>query len=172
PLIPPAPARGLCWVRFAHAPHAAAGRPRLEEDLRGEFPEARIEALEGQASGEAAREPLGGWIRALEEHLRGERPSLDLPLDVRASAFRQRVWRSLQTIPSGETRSYREVAAAIGQPRAARAVAGACAANPVALVIPCHRVIRSGGELGGYRWGEGRKRDLLERERRAREARE
>ena len=86
------------------------------------------------------------------------------PLDVRATAFQQRIWQALQAIPRGETRSYAAVAQSLGQPAAARAVATACAANPVALAIPCHRVVGSGGALTGYRWGIARKRGLLERE--------
>src|SRR5258706_7126100 len=95
----------------------------------------------------------------------GDHPRLELPLDVRASTFQLRVWRFLQSIPWGETRSYAEVAEGIGSPRATRAVAGACAANPVAVVVPCHRVIRSDGALSGYRWGVERKRQLLALER-------
>ncbi len=89
---------------------------------------------------------------------------LDLPIDVRGTAFQQRVWRALQAIPPGATASYADIARAIGAPEAVRAVAGACAANPVALAIPCHRVVRSDGALSGYRWGVERKRVLLERE--------
>ena len=103
--------------------------------------------------GEDHRLP-GGW-----------QPHLDLPLDLRATAFQLRVWQQLQAIPVGETRSYSEIAEAIGQPSASRAVANACAANPVALVIPCHRIIRVDKRLGGYRWGIERKRALLDRER-------
>jgi AraC family transcriptional regulator of adaptative response/methylated-DNA-[protein]-cysteine methyltransferase len=87
-----------------------------------------------------------------------------MPMDVRGTAFQWRVWRALQAIPRGETRSYTAVAAAIGEPSAVRAVASACASNRVALVIPCHRVVRSDGALSGYRWGQERKRKLLERE--------
>jgi AraC family transcriptional regulator of adaptative response/methylated-DNA-[protein]-cysteine methyltransferase len=95
-----------------------------------------------------------------------ERPAapLDLPLDIRGTAFQRRVWEALRAIPAGETRSYGEVAAALGVPGAVRAVAGACAANPLAVAIPCHRVVRLGGGLSGYRWGVERKRTLLERE--------
>ncbi|HKU80536.1 MAG TPA: methylated-DNA--[protein]-cysteine S-methyltransferase, partial [Candidatus Tumulicola sp.] len=108
------------------------------------------------------------WVDAIAAHLAGERPHLDLPLDIRASAFRMRVWRYLQTIPYGDVASYGEVAAAIGAPRSARAVAAACASNVAALLVPCHRVIRGNGELGGYRWGQARKRALIDRERRLR----
>jgi len=94
----------------------------------------------------------------------GSRPQLDLPLDVRATAFQWRVWQELQKIPYGETRSYSQIAAALGRPKAVRAVANACAANPAALVIPCHRVVRDTGDTGGYRWGAERKKELLSRE--------
>jgi AraC family transcriptional regulator of adaptative response/methylated-DNA-[protein]-cysteine methyltransferase len=108
------------------------------------------------------------WIVALKRHLAGQQPRLDLPLDIRATAFQMRVWTYLQSIPYGEVQSYGEVAEAIGQPTAVRAVARACASNRVALAIPCHRVIRGTGELGGYRWGLERKRVLLDLERRKR----
>jgi AraC family transcriptional regulator of adaptative response/methylated-DNA-[protein]-cysteine methyltransferase len=91
-------------------------------------------------------------------------PALDLPIDVQATAFQWKVWRALQTIPYGQTRAYADVARSIGQPRAVRAVARACATNPVALVVPCHRVVQTGGGLGGYRWGVRRKAKLLEKE--------
>jgi AraC family transcriptional regulator of adaptative response/methylated-DNA-[protein]-cysteine methyltransferase len=101
------------------------------------------------------------WMRALAAHLEGSKAALDLPLDVRGTAFQMRVWRYLQTIPYGEVQSYAEVARGIGQPTAARAVARACATNTVAVAIPCHRVIRGNGELGGYRWGLARKGSLI-----------
>ncbi|MDH4065090.1 MAG: methylated-DNA--[protein]-cysteine S-methyltransferase, partial [Acidobacteriota bacterium] len=104
------------------------------------------------------------WVRAVVQHLRGELPRLDLPIDVRATAFQWKVWRALQAIPYGQTRAYAEVARSIGQPTAARAVARACATNPVCLVVPCHRVVQTDGGLGGYRWGVERKKRLLERE--------
>src|SRR5262249_53723600 len=106
----------------------------------------------------------GLWIDALLKHLQGNQPSLDLPIDVRATAFQLSVWRYLQTIPYGETQSYAQVAAGIGQPSATRAVARACATNRVVIVLPCHRVIRGTGDLGGYRYGVERKRVLLETE--------
>jgi AraC family transcriptional regulator of adaptative response/methylated-DNA-[protein]-cysteine methyltransferase len=98
-------------------------------------------------------------------YLDGRAEPLDLPLDVRATAFQRRVWEALRRIPYGTTRSYAEIARAIGKPSATRAVARACATNPAALVIPCHRVVRADGGLGGYRWGVARKRALLEQER-------
>jgi len=108
-------------------------------------------------------------VERIIAYLEGWQPNLDLPLHLRATAFQLKVWRELQAIPVGETRSYSEVAAAIGQPTASRAVANACARNPVALVIPCHRIIRADKRLGGYRWGLERKRALLERERQYRQ---
>jgi AraC family transcriptional regulator of adaptative response/methylated-DNA-[protein]-cysteine methyltransferase len=104
---------------------------------------------------------LARFTRAILRHLDGKQPRLDLPTDVRATAFQERVWAELRRIPFGATRSYADVARAIGRPRAVRAVARACATNPTAIVVPCHRVVRSGGDLGGYRWGVARKRQLL-----------
>lgn len=146
--------RGLCFVQFGES------REELLDRLRQEYPKAALEPVE-----EPYSRPFAEWIEALNAHLRGEAPALDLPVAVRASAFQQKVWSYLQSIPAGEVRSYGEVAAAIGRPTAARAVARACASNRTALVIPCHRVIRGTGDLGGYRWGLERKRRLLERER-------
>jgi AraC family transcriptional regulator of adaptative response/methylated-DNA-[protein]-cysteine methyltransferase len=103
---------------------------------------------------------------ALNRHLEGHEPDLRLPLHIRATAFQMKVWLYLQSIPFGAVQSYEEVARGIGQPAAARAVARACASNLVALAIPCHRVIRATGELGGYRWGLERKRVLIDQERR------
>jgi AraC family transcriptional regulator of adaptative response/methylated-DNA-[protein]-cysteine methyltransferase len=142
--------RGVCAVCIGDVDRT------LEGDLRAEYPEAQVERDD-----EALR-PL-----ALEmlEHLSGERPHLELPIDVQATAFQWRVWQELQAIPYGETRTYQEVARAVGQPSAVRAVARACATNPVAVVIPCHRVVRTDGGLGGYRWGLARKQALLEQER-------
>lgn len=112
---------------------------------------------------------LEATVRAFREHLEGRNSRLDLPVDVQATAFQQQVWRELRAIPYGETRSYTEIAQAVGRPQAVRAVANACANNRVALVVPCHRVVRRNGTLGGYRWGLDRKRSLLDRERQARE---
>ena len=105
-------------------------------------------------------------MKAIAAHLRGDRPSLDLPIDVTATAFQWKVWRALQQIPVGETRAYAEVARRIGRPRAIRAVANACAKNPVCLVVPCHRVVPSRGGTGEYRWGAARKAALLDAEKR------
>jgi AraC family transcriptional regulator of adaptative response/methylated-DNA-[protein]-cysteine methyltransferase len=92
------------------------------------------------------------------------RTGLDLPLDIQGTAFQQRVWQALRTIPAGSTASYAEIAKKIGAPRSARAVAHACAANPLAVAVPCHRVVGASGRLSGYRWGVARKRALLDRE--------
>jgi AraC family transcriptional regulator of adaptative response/methylated-DNA-[protein]-cysteine methyltransferase len=127
----------------------------LENALAEEFP--RAERVRDDAA-------LAGWAQTLREHLQSAGPLPDLPLDLQGTAFQQRVWAELRRIPSGQTRSYTEVAQAIGQPTAVRAVARACATNKVALLIPCHRVVRSGGQLAGYRWGLARKQALLAEE--------
>ncbi|MDT4897602.1 MAG: AraC family transcriptional regulator [Acidobacteriota bacterium] len=142
--------RGLCAVRLGDS------EEELEGMLREEFPKAEI----GKDP-----EALGQYVEVILRHLAGQQTRLELPLDVRATAFQRRVWSYLQAIPYGEVQSYGEVAARIGQPGAVRAVARACASNTVAVVIPCHRVIRGNGELGGYRWGLKRKHALINRER-------
>ncbi|HTU83330.1 MAG TPA: methylated-DNA--[protein]-cysteine S-methyltransferase, partial [Candidatus Acidoferrales bacterium] len=151
--------RGVCFVQFGDS------KQELERRLRAEYPRAQIEPMQPRG-GEFAR-----WVDAIAEHLSGKRPHLDLPLDIRATAFQLRVWRFLQSIPYGEVRSYGEVADAIGSPRGARAVAAACAANVAAIAIPCHRVIRGDGDAGGYRWGVERKRALIDAERARKAAR-
>jgi AraC family transcriptional regulator of adaptative response/methylated-DNA-[protein]-cysteine methyltransferase len=107
---------------------------------------------------------MGAWKKNLLRQLRGQRLRSTLPLDIQATAFQRKVWTYLQSIPFGDTRSYGQVAKAIGQPTASRAVARACATNPVAVAIPCHRVVREDGDMGGYRWGVQRKETLLEME--------
>jgi AraC family transcriptional regulator of adaptative response/methylated-DNA-[protein]-cysteine methyltransferase len=151
--------RGLCSIQFGDSGE------ELLAALRKEFPAAAIEPMGTPHAPEFEK-----WIDALRNHLEGARPRLDLPLDIRATAFQMRVWNYLQSIPYGEVQSYGEVAAAIGKPSAIRAVARACATNRVAIAIPCHRVIRGTGELGGYRWGLARKRALIDRERSLRPA--
>ena len=146
--------RGICFVQFG------ASRDELLRALEAEYPAALLEAMR-----DPAPPVFRQWIAALSAHLAGRQPHLDLPLDIRATAFQMRVWNYLRSIPYGETRSYSEVAQAIGRPKAVRAVANACAGNKVALLIPCHRVIRGTGEPGGYRWGLQRKSALLESER-------
>ncbi|HKY21220.1 MAG TPA: methylated-DNA--[protein]-cysteine S-methyltransferase [Vicinamibacterales bacterium] len=148
-LLLAATARGVCRVMIGDKDAA------LERDLRQEYPHATVRRND---------RILSAQVRALLGHLQGRAPHVELPLDIRATAFQRRVWAQLQTIPYGETRTYREVAAAIGKPTATRAVARACATNPVALLIPCHRVIRTDGSMGGYRWGIPRKETLLKQE--------
>jgi AraC family transcriptional regulator of adaptative response/methylated-DNA-[protein]-cysteine methyltransferase len=144
-----ATSRGVCRISFG------GGEAELAAQLAHELPFAALRRDDVA---------LAAYCRALASYVDGRSDTLTLPLDVRASAFRRRVWDALAAIPRGATRSYAEVARAIGRPAAARAVAGACAANPVAVAIPCHRAIESGGGLGGYRWGVARKRALLARE--------
>lgn len=146
--------RGLCFVQFGESHN------ELLEMLHKEYPEAALDQRKSPYP-----EQFDAWIKSLLRYLRQEQIRLDLPLDVRATAFQLKVWKYLQSIPYGEVQSYAEVAAAIGDPQATRAVARACAANRVAIVIPCHRVIRGNGELGGYRWGAERKRVLIDAER-------
>jgi AraC family transcriptional regulator of adaptative response/methylated-DNA-[protein]-cysteine methyltransferase len=152
-----ATALGICAVSFGEED---AG---METFLRSEYPAASL-----------SRDDISFkvWVDALLKHLEGAQPRLALPLDLQATAFQLRVWEELRKIPYGETRSYSEVARAMGEPKAARAVANACANNPAAIVTPCHRVVRSDGQPGGYRWGAQRKQALLARESGERSARE
>src|SRR5438128_2292945 len=145
-------ARGICRVSLCSAAE------ELEAGLSSACPAAELRRAHRYAAGAAA---------ALLRYLDGRAEPLDLPLDVRATAVQRRVWEALRRIPYGATRSYADIARAIGKPSATRAVARACATNPAALIIPCHRVVRADGGLGGYRWGVVRKRALLEQERAA-----
>jgi len=151
-LLVAATPRGICQVKLG----PSAGP--LEGELRAEYPRAAL-TRDNRA--------LVRWTSAILGHLDGKEPHLDLPTDVRATAFQQRVWALLKKIPYGETRSYSDIARMVGNPRATRAVARACATNPVAIVVPCHRVVSKDGTEGGYRWGVERKRRLLEGERTA-----
>ncbi|MGH8171685.1 MAG: bifunctional DNA-binding transcriptional regulator/O6-methylguanine-DNA methyltransferase Ada [Rhodanobacteraceae bacterium] len=146
--------RGICFIQFG------ANEKELERQLVAEYPEATHAPMPKSQSATFAE-----WMRALGAYLEGAKAALDLPLDVRGTAFQMRVWRYLQTIPYGDVQSYSEVARGIGKASAVRAVARACATNTIALAIPCHRVIRGNGELGGYRWGLERKRTLIDCER-------
>lgn len=148
-LLVAATERGLCAVRLGDDDAS------LVATLRSEFAAAQIE------HDDAA---LQSAVAQIVAYLEGHQPHIDLPTDVRATAFQRQVWQALRAIPYGETRSYSEVAEQIGRPTAVRAVARACASNPLALVVPCHRVIREDGSLGGYRWGMERKQQLLEQE--------
>ena len=147
--------RGICSIQFGRSDG------ELMAGLKREFPFAARKADE---SG------LQSWASALLRHMRGKDSDSSLPLDIRATAFQRRVWTYLQSIPFGARQSYSQVAEAIGRPSATRAVARACATNPVAVAIPCHRVVRQDGGMGGYRWGIERKRTLLEMEQTAAEA--
>ena len=142
-------ARGVCAIFLGDEPEA------LVHDLEDRFP--RAELIGGDEEFEKLVAKVVGFIEA-------PRTGLDLPLDVRGTAFQQRVWRALQKIPAGKTVSYAEVAKRIGAPKAVRAVANACGANPLAVAIPCHRVVHKSGGASGYRWGIERKRALLKRE--------
>ena len=142
--------RGVCSIQFARSDG------ELLEGLRREFPFAARKSDEGG---------LRSWASSLLKHMRGRELDSTLPLDIRATAFQRRVWTYLQAIPFGATQSYSQVAKGIGRPTAARAVARACATNPVAVAIPCHRVVREDGSMGGYRWGMERKKTLLQMER-------
>jgi AraC family transcriptional regulator of adaptative response/methylated-DNA-[protein]-cysteine methyltransferase len=126
--------------------------------LRAEYPHAQLARNDGA---------LIPWVQAVVDYLAGQQVQLDVPLDVQATAFQWRVWEALRAIPYGSTRTYHEIATKVGNPKAARAVGHACATNPVSLVIPCHRAVRAGGGLGGYRWGLERKRRLLTQEKSA-----
>ena len=141
--------RGVCAVMLGEVRHT------LLDELRMEFPWA--ERVPGG-------ERLEIWAAAVAELAAGRVPDADVPLDVRGSRFQRRVWDALQGIPRGRTRTYGQLAAELGMPQGARAVARACATNPVALVVPCHRVVGADGKMRGYRWGTQRKQQLLERE--------
>jgi AraC family transcriptional regulator of adaptative response/methylated-DNA-[protein]-cysteine methyltransferase len=149
-LIVATTARGVCWIALG------AQAEDLEAGLHHEFPAATTIVRDDDALSPVLTEVL--------RRVDGQLPRDELPLDVRGTAFQLRVWRELQRIPRGETRSYGEVAAAVGAPRGARAVGAACGSNPVSVVVPCHRVVTASGGLGGYAWGLDAKQLLLERE--------
>jgi AraC family transcriptional regulator, regulatory protein of adaptative response / methylated-DNA-[protein]-cysteine methyltransferase len=131
---------------------------KLIEELREEYPKAEITAV---------GDSFERWVKEIVQRVQGNPPRLELPLDLQATAFQRRVWQELQRIPRGSTRTYAQVARALGKPKSVRAVARACATNPVSIVVPCHRVIREDGGLAGYRWGLARKEQLLAQERAA-----
>ena len=141
--------------RGVSAVYLGENEKTLVGELRKEYAKAEIvRAGQGNES----------WLKEIVRRVEGNAPSVELPLDVQATAFQRRVWQELQRIPRGTTRTYTQVAKSMGKPRSVRAVARACATNPVSIVVPCHRVIRSDGALAGYRWGLSRKEKLLERE--------
>lgn len=149
-LLVAATTRGICMISIGERDEP------LVDALRREYPAAEIAPAHGE---------FAAWVESLVRHLAGQEPNLHLPTDVQATAFQRQVWDHLRAIPYGETRTYSQVATALGRPAAVRAVARACATNPTAVVVPCHRVVRGDGSLGGYRWGIERKRALLESER-------
>jgi AraC family transcriptional regulator of adaptative response/methylated-DNA-[protein]-cysteine methyltransferase len=148
-LLIAATARGLCTVSLGNSDR------ELREALEKEYPKAEL--FEDHRA-------LNEVIHQVLKYLEGGEPRLDFPLDIRATAFQCRVWEELRRIPYGTTQSYSDIARMVGRPKAVRAVARACATNPVALVIPCHRVVARTGKLSGYRWGKNRKRALLAQE--------
>ena len=147
--------RGICAILMDDDPEA------LVRDLQDRFPKAEL------VGGDAAFE---GLVARVVGFVEAPAIGLDLPLDIRGTAFQQRVWQALRDIPPGDTASYSDIARRIGAPQAVRAVGRACGANPIAVAIPCHRVVRRDGDLNGYRWGIDRKRELLRREAGQREA--
>jgi AraC family transcriptional regulator of adaptative response/methylated-DNA-[protein]-cysteine methyltransferase len=142
--------------RGVSAVYLGDGDARLVKELRDEYPRAEILSANGAFT---------QWVEEIVSRVEGSAPRRELPLDLQATAFQRRVWQELQKIPRGTTRTYSQIARAVGKPRAVRAVARACATNPVSIVVPCHRVVRADGNLAGYRWGLSRKETLLERER-------
>ncbi|WP_417567367.1 bifunctional transcriptional activator/DNA repair enzyme AdaA [Marinobacter sp.] len=145
---------GVCFAEFG------VDEESLWEQLRKEFPKARL-----APSGASESPELNAWMTALDDHLSQNQPSPDVPLDIRGTAFQTRVWKLLLSVREGEVISYTELAQRLGEPKAVRAVASACGRNRIAVLIPCHRVLRSDGSLGGYRWGLERKQQLLDKER-------
>lgn len=145
---------GICFAEFGDDPGT------LREQLQKEFPKARLVPAEDSHSPQ-----LSTWLSALDQHLSHNQPRPDLPLDLRGTDFQTRVWKLLLSVREGEVVSYTELARRLGEPKAVRAVASACGRNRIAVLIPCHRVLRSDGSLGGYRWGLERKQQLLDRER-------
>jgi AraC family transcriptional regulator, regulatory protein of adaptative response / methylated-DNA-[protein]-cysteine methyltransferase len=152
PLLMAASEVGVCFAEFG------TDETGLLAQLAHEFPQATLQPAAPDRGG------LAQWMAALNAHLSGSRPAPDLPVDLRGTAFQIKVWRFLRTLPSGARVTYTDVAHGIGESRAVRAAASACGANRIALLVPCHRVLRGDGGLGGYRWGVERKRRFLERE--------
>jgi len=158
-LLVAATATGVCAVKLGDDPE------RLIAELHKEFPAANFQRAEPNRPDQRS-EGLSGWAGAIMDYLDGNSEDVSLPLDVHATVFQWRVWQKLQAIPRGQTTTYGQLAQELGQSSASRAVGQACASNPVALIVPCHRALRKDGSLGGYRWGTERKAQLLEQERR------
>ena len=156
PIVMAATARGVCFVQFGKDLEC------LLDQLRSEFPMAKLITSAAQDAPE-----LDAWIEALDAHISQGTPRPDLPIDMYGTAFQMKVWQFLLSVKEGDVISYGDLAARIEKPNAVRAVAAACAANRIGVLVPCHRVLRGNGELGGYRWGVERKRALLDMERRS-----
>jgi AraC family transcriptional regulator of adaptative response/methylated-DNA-[protein]-cysteine methyltransferase len=158
PILMAATARGVCFAQFGEK------CSQLKQQLQDEFPRAQLQPYDSESP-----QQLDQWIDALNDYLRNRQPRPELPLDLKGTAFQIKVWEFLLGLQEGDVISYSELARAIDKPRAVRAAASACAANRIAVLVPCHRILRGDGGLGGYRWGLERKRALLdaERERRA-----
>ena len=157
PLLMAATDRGVCFAQFGNDSES------LLAQLRAEFPQAQLQAV-----AKASEQPLDRWIEALNAYIQNRQPRPEIPLDLKGTAFQIKVWEFLLSLDDGDVASYAEVARGIDQPRAARAAASACAANRVAVLVPCHRILRGDGSIGGYRWGLERKRALLDAERKRR----
>jgi AraC family transcriptional regulator of adaptative response/methylated-DNA-[protein]-cysteine methyltransferase len=159
PILMAATDRGVCFAQFG------SDCDSLQAQLRAEYPQAELLAYQGQTAGQLDR-----WIDALNAYIQNKRPRPEIPLDLQGTAFQIKVWEFLLKLEDGDVASYSEVAQGVGRPRAVRAAASACGANRIAVLVPCHRILRADGGLGGYRWGLERKRTLLDGER-ARKAR-
>lgn len=154
--------RGICFAAMGESDRTLAA------ELRGDYPRASIRVADPKRPEDSQ---IGQWTESLAKYISGRSAMPTPPMDIRGTPFQFLVWDQLRTIPAGETRSYSEIAQRIGRPRAIRAVGTANGANPVSIIIPCHRAIRASGHLGGYRWGLDRKRKLLEMEARSPEKR-
>jgi AraC family transcriptional regulator of adaptative response/methylated-DNA-[protein]-cysteine methyltransferase len=154
PLLMAATDRGVCFAQFG------ADCETLQQQLQAEFPQAELQHYQDDSSPR-----LGQWIDALDAYIQNKQPRPELPLDLQGTAFQIKVWEFLLHLEDGDVISYAELARGIDKPKAARAAASACAANRIAVLVPCHRILRGDGGLGGYRWGLARKRALLDAER-------
>ena len=154
PILMAATDRGVCFAQFGNDCET------LQQQLRAEFPRAELKRYQETSSGQ-----LDQWIDALDAYIQNKQPRPELPLDLQGTAFQIKVWEFLLSLEDGDVISYSELAQGIGKPKAIRAAASACAANRIAVLVPCHRILRGDGGLGGYRWGQARKRALLDAER-------
>jgi AraC family transcriptional regulator of adaptative response/methylated-DNA-[protein]-cysteine methyltransferase len=160
PILMAATDRGVCFAQFG------ANCETLQQQLQAEFPQAELQRYQDKSSHQ-----LDQWIDALDAYIQNKQPRPELPLDLQGTAFQIKVWEFLLSLADGDVISYAELAQGIDKPKAARAAASACAANRIAVLVPCHRILRGDGGLGGYRWGLSRKRALLDAERARKTAR-